>query len=388
MATSRCAVLLVSVLGLACGSAAPSTTSPDSYSASPTAPTTVFEPSPFLDLLRLERVAAKGSQAGQLSDRSPDDNRAEKEPGEASGESSDTEFDSLVKGGVLASGDDEDGDDESTDGERRTVIVRSSRFADPEDIFRYDLRSMDKKPRLFNPTRALARQGGLVRVFDDGGAGRPLMRRYVRQVIRERQPSIKACIAAELAQDPRVIIKEPSGVVFEQALRLGDGIYRFSLDIVLEDDQLRVEATASPDTPVGASAGECLGDAFADTSISSPATEGGRADAQAPLTVFVQMAEGVDGPPLGAGLALQAATMGWIHYERGEFLEAREFFLDAAWAYRLPEYQMLVGRAEEQLGRPQHAMAAYQLYVEERPDAPDTPALSRKIAALRGALKQ
>ncbi len=370
--------MLASLLGLACG---PSVTPDSSPAVSPepgvdaepgeSAEIAVLEPSPFLELLRLERQAAEGPLAVEGRDVEEADAAAET-PDEGN-----PLLDDLVKSGVIE-------EDVEEDDEFRTVIVRTSPFATYEDVFRYGLRAMDKTQRSFNPTRALARLEGPVRVRDAGGAEPSAVRSYVRRLIRARRPAIKACIAQELRNDPRVLLDEPSGLVFEQALRFGDGAYRFLLDIQLEDGTPAIEVTDRPETPVDDSTRECLGAALADASLTAPVTEG-LADVRAPLVVFVQAAVHADEPSMAEGLAMQAATLGWQHYERGEFLEAREWFLDAAWAYHIPEYQALVGRAEEALGRPKHAIAAYRRYVDERPDAPDAAALAARIEALRSA---
>ena len=81
-------------------------------------------------------------------------------------------------------------------------------------------------------------------------------------------------------------------------------------------------------------------------------------------------------------LAREAATLGWLHYERGEYTDALAYFDDAYWVFHLVEYQMLRGLALEALGRHVAAVEAYGMYVDERRHAPEVPQLKEKIATL------
>lgn len=385
----------------------------------------VIEPSPYLELLRLEREEATGplrhpsraeneaasagtkvgaragTKAGAEADAavsagakteataSAGAEAGSKAEAAEAGAEADAEADAdataltaLVRAGVIEPSD----ADEEPEGEVREIVVRRSPFVTPEGVFRYLLRSMDKKPRLLNPTRALARLGGRVRVVADGGSSPAAVRRYARALVEDSRPRLKDCIAHELAADPRVVIKEPSGLVFEQALRFEDGVYRFSVDARIEDGQLEIQVAEATGDPTGDDTRACIGAALSEGRVGRPEAEGPVA-LRMPVVVFIQQAQAAEGSAMAASLALQAALVGWLHYERGDFAEARESFLDATWAYRLPEYQALLGRAEEALGRPRHAISAYQKYIDQRREAPDAPAIARRIEALRESLE-
>lgn len=398
MALLRRIALVLSFGGLACRPTAEGTEIPGRGSAVASAEESsavepspvVLEPSPYLQLLRLERQAATGPlrtdeprrrRDASASDTATSEGEAAPEGEAAASEGS--ELDTLIEAGVIDGGSESDPAEE----EVRTIVVRTSPFATEQDVYRYLLRKMDKKPRLFNPTRALTRQGGRVTFLDDGGASRGLVRSYVRAVIRESRPRLEDCIFRQLAEDPRVMLEQPSGLVFEQALTFQEGVYRFSLDMAIEGDRLDVRVVGSEGDPTELGTRVCIGTAMARSEVDQPALDERveRVELRVPVVVFIQGAAGM-GSPHARMLSMQAAVLGWLHYERGEYLEARESFRDAAWAYRLPEYQVLLGRAEEALGRPRHAIAAYRKYVDERAEAPDASAVLERIEALTQAV--
>jgi tetratricopeptide (TPR) repeat protein len=82
-------------------------------------------------------------------------------------------------------------------------------------------------------------------------------------------------------------------------------------------------------------------------------------------------------------LSLQAAALGWLHYERGEHEQALAYFEDAHWVFREGEYLYLIGLAHERLGARERAAAAYERFIRERPYAPEVETLQVKIQQLR-----
>lgn len=84
-------------------------------------------------------------------------------------------------------------------------------------------------------------------------------------------------------------------------------------------------------------------------------------------------------------LSLQAAQLGWLHYDRGDVEQALELFEDAYWAYHESEYQYLIGLANERLGHHERAAAAFEVFVDERSYAPEAHELRQRIDALRAA---
>jgi tetratricopeptide (TPR) repeat protein len=85
--------------------------------------------------------------------------------------------------------------------------------------------------------------------------------------------------------------------------------------------------------------------------------------------------------------AKKHVEQGVVHYDAGRFAEAiKEFDL----AYRLshrPALLFNIARAEAKLGHEDIAIAFLRRYLEERPDAPDAPAVLAEIDARERALE-
>ncbi len=264
---------------------------------------------------------------------------------------------------------------------REVVVRKKSPFATPEDLAAYAVRSMDHKPREYVPTRMLTRVSGLVGACSPEGDDRRRARQFTRQLVRRARPRLKACMVELFVEDPRVIMKAPSRFVFEQARRLKIPPTEVDLGLTITPEGFDVDRIEGRKGQLSTTARTCLEDAISGTQGTLPAlTTSVRIEA--PVVLFIQGAEGDTVGSLADHLSFQAAMIGWVHYEGGRFVEAREAFIDAAWAYRLPEFQVLIGMAEEKLGRATSAASAYQRFIESRPHAPEVEQLTERIATL------
>lgn len=317
----------------------------------------------MLELARSEREAMELP----LPSRVPASRRAEPTAGEAEADDADDGDETIA---------DEHSGEEIEDGEEmevRTVRVKTSPFATPEDLARYALRHAEsRRPRELYPTRLLVRRSGLVR---PRGTDRRV-RRKVAGLVEELRPEIKRCLLEEQSRRPYVILEVPESLVVQQAARGSEPIaYRFVVHLRPGE-----AATVSSDQGELSSEGtECI------AALVDEATRGRRyGRAQLPITAFVQPGYSVGGgDAMHSALALEAATLGWVCYGRGQHEEALAYFRDAYWLFHLVEYQMLIGMALEQLDRPKAAAKAYAMYLERRPYAAEAPDLRETIARLR-----
>ncbi len=252
------------------------------------------------------------------------------------------------------------------DGIVRTVRVHPFRLATPEELMRAALRHAEsRRPRELHPTRFLIRATG-VRASTQRG------RRRARLITDDHDTQTASCLVQEASDRTDVILRAPSALVIEEAMRTGPLSYRLTVRF-RGDDAPEVEA--SP--PVNESTQRCLREAL------TPGPGEHPRQARVTLSAFSQRAYGHNSG--GAGhqrLANEAAMLGWIELERGALEEALAYFEDAHWLYHRPEYELLQAMALQKMGRPNMALKRYRVFVEARPDAPETPMLRERIAAL------
>lgn len=258
----------------------------------------------------------------------------------------------------------------------RRVVVRTSPFATPEDLARYTLRNAEyRRPREMYPTRLLLRRAGPIRGC---GSDREDLR-AARQLVQDIRAEAKDCIVQEQTRQPGVMVRAPAALVLEQAARRSDIAYSLSVHL-RPGESARVTSRQSE---LSSMARRCIADV-----VDRATPDGGLARMEIPLTVFKQPPFRMGGHPLHEGLAREAATVGWTHYDRQEYAEALEYFRDAYWLFHLVDYRLLEGMALERLGRSRAAIEAYVAYMEGRPYAPEVPQLRRTVAQLRAEAGQ
>lgn len=349
----------------------------------------VLEPPPVLQLVREERIASMGPLIRQPDggdvelaprwqapsrDAVPDDDEPEAagdaEPqDEAEPEADeDVDYDEVI----------------DADGIARVVVVPRRRFTTHEDLARAAIRDAEpRRPRVMYVARLLLRTAGPVCDCDGDLEERARVRAAMTAMVEHARPAVKACLSAEMAEDPRVIVKAPALLVVAQAKQLGNITYRLSPSfdvggrgIVLRE--LGWQGEASP------ALHECLAQAFAEAYVPDGASLATTHRVQLPLVAFVQPPWGINLGNTHDMLAMYASVLGWLHYERGEYEHALEFFRDAWWVFHLEEYKYLEGLAHEQLGDREQAADAFEVYLAARPYAPEAGELPQRIARLRG----
>jgi len=255
------------------------------------------------------------------------------------------------------------------DHEIREIRVKTSKFATWEDLARYALRNAEKRrPRRLHESRFLVRA-------EPTTDGSRLARAAARRRVRARRPEIKRCLIAAEARRPEVIIKAPSALVVEQAM--GSGTVQYDFTVSFHDDG-SVPSVTHGSVYLDDETRGCIGRALHSKKRKVP-------HVVMPVVAFAQPAYSPagGGSALHAMLANQAAALGWLHYERGEYHEALAYFEDAYWIFHRVEYRVLVGMALEQLERPAEAAEAYADYLVENADAPDALELRAKVIKLR-----
>ncbi|MEM6989178.1 MAG: hypothetical protein AAF721_01735 [Myxococcota bacterium] len=304
----------------------------------PVATAHTIEPSPLLKLVRSEREAAEAAivtreAAAPVSD----------EPDEAASGNVDV----------------------------RRVHVKTNRLATWESLARYALRYAEhRRPRRLHENRFLLRAASPPKA--EGGTAQ---RAAVRKTLRGARQHIKRCLIAMETRQPGAIVKAPSALVVEQAMRRGDVQYHFAVHF----DGAGTATVREEANDMDYEARQCIGDVVA---AQAPDDLGA---AELELVAFAQAAKSFGGHGLNASLANQAAALGWLRYEQGDYEDALSFFGDAYWIYERPEYKVLIGMALEKLARPQDAADAYADYVAQRGDAPDALELRLRIVQLRRA---
>ncbi len=330
-------------LGFGCGTFRPPAIPPDPATLS--AAEVVPGPSPLLELVRSERELSELEYTPiVVSER---DMRA------------------------AAADETEETDDEDDDGNVRHVLVRTTRLATWESLARAALRFAEhRRPREMHESRFLLRTAGAATTCE-GTAAKKIA---VRRLLRDSRLEVKRCLLAAETRRPDVLVKAPSALVVEQAMQRGNVVYEFDVHFpggseapVVTDDRGVLDEEAR----------ECMAAVMeAGAPDDMPALD-------LPVVAFAQAATAFGGHPLNAGLANQAAALGWLHYDRGEFHEALAYFDDAYWIFHRVEYRVLVGMALEKLDRPDKAADAYAEYVAARADAPDALELRARIIKLR-----
>ena len=268
-----------------------------------------------------------------------------------------------------------------TDAEVRKVRVRTRRLATIEDVVRYQIRHVEaRRPRELYPTRMLLRLSAPARVRNASAKQALALDRDARRWIRDERASMKACILGELVEDPRILLKAPAGLVLEHVRALEPELaVRLRLVVDVGRAGVEVRTVDGRDRRLSARTRECIRTALrgVDSSVDGLARSH-RVELR--LLAFIQPAWGMNLGNVNHMLAIQAATLGWVHYERGEFAEAEQYFRDAYWEFHLAEFQYLLGLALEKRGDVHGAAKAYAQYAEARPYAPEVPALAERIA--------
>jgi hypothetical protein len=243
--------------------------------------------------------------------------------------------------------------------EVRKIRVRSPRFATSTDLLRYLVRHAERRrPRELHETRLLLR----ARVVDVEGRGRFLEpTRGARTIVRKTRSAIKKCLADDIASDPRILLGAPASLVLEQARALG-----LPTDIAF-DVRLR---------PHGVDVDERFDRATAwciEAAIGPWLAGLGSSRIDLRMSAFVQPGYAPESKfgSLNHRLSIQAAMLGWLHFERGHYEEALEYFRDARFVFHMAEFDYLVGLALARLGHASAAAEAFTAFLERRPAAPE-----------------
>lgn len=348
-----------------------------------------LEPSPLLQMVRDERLAATGplvaepasdrAHRGEPHDPAEPDSASRGTP-RAAAEDAGTE-----QGAAEASADAEASTDPETSAEvRRIVVPRRPKLATPEDLWRAKIREVEpRRPRELHVDRLLVRASGPICECDGSREARDEARARVVALVDAARPAIASCLADDLARDPRVLVKAPALLVVSQATRGGPLAFPFAPTLDLGPRGVEVRSLGWPaDDPMPEALASCLTAAFEHADVDTT-TLTREHRMQVPLVAFSQPAWGFNLGGFHQGLAFQAAALGWQHYERGEPEAALELFRDAYWAYHLDELRYLEGLALERLGRLGAAADAFADYLAARPYAPEAPTLPGRIEGLR-----
>jgi hypothetical protein len=260
----------------------------------------------------------------------------------------------------------------------REVTVRKHGLATEEDLAGYLVRSWDKTPDDLHPTRALAQFRGPVRSVpaDDRAEAREA-RQLARTVVTYARSGLKRCYAEHLARDPRIIVKAPVGLVWEQAHRLDASKIKLDIDLRVAGDTVAVTGVHARNEMLYDEDVACVQAAVGGVDALAAGI-----DTQVNLVLFTQAAYNPEGPSPASGVSLAAAVFGRLELQRDQGEEALRLFEDAAWLYRLPEYQVLVGMAHERLGNRHAAKQAYRAYLDGRPGASDAKEIETRIGRL------
>jgi tetratricopeptide (TPR) repeat protein len=95
------------------------------------------------------------------------------------------------------------------------------------------------------------------------------------------------------------------------------------------------------------------------------------------------------GPPTDADVARAKAELahGQRLYDEAQYEDALHAF-EAAWqAYPVADFQYDIGLCYERLGRAEEAIAAFEAYLAQKPDATDRPNVEHRIGQLRATLR-
>ncbi|MBL8946206.1 MAG: tetratricopeptide repeat protein [Myxococcales bacterium] len=271
---------------------------------------------------------------------------------------------------------------EYAEGEVRRVVVQRRRFASPEDLARATIRDAEsRRPRELYGDRMLLRAAGAVCHCDGDVTELARVQAVMRALVAQARPGLKLCLGEAIAHDPRVLAKAPMTLVMTQAMLVDALVYRFTPEFEIGPDGLALRSLGWPDT-LSTELSACAEQAIDEADDVDTSQVRGRHRVRLPLVGFSQHHYG---KARGAHwmLSLQAAQLGWLHYDRGDAEQALAFFEDAYWAYHEGEYQYLIGLAHERLGEHERAVAAFEAFVRARPYAPELPELRERIDRLR-----
>jgi tetratricopeptide (TPR) repeat protein len=166
-------------------------------------------------------------------------------------------------------------------------------------------------------------------------------------------------------------------------MRLGSLVYRFMPSFDVGPSGVTLREVGWRGEGLTAELEQCLETALRDASVDAATAFEVTHDVVVPLVAFSQQGWGMNlGSPHGL-LAMHAAVLGWLHYERGEYEHALEYFEDAFWVFHLEEFKYLEAMTLEQLGERTRAAKAYEIYLAARPYAPEAGELPRIIEELR-----
>jgi tetratricopeptide (TPR) repeat protein len=347
-----------------------------------------LDPSPLLQMVREERIAMTGplvrSPRGGNAELAPRWQAPSREDALAQEQADAALEDQAIDHDTEAVPDSYD-DAVEAEGVVRHVWVPKRRFATHEDLVRGALRNAESRnPRALYVNRMLLRFAGPVCDCDGDVAERARVRELMTALVKRARPAMKRCLGIEMAEDPRVFVKAPSLLIVAQAMRLGSLVYRLMPSFDVGPHGVVLRGLGWRGEGLTAELEHCLETALQEASPGAPTTFEVTHDVVVPLVAFSQQGWGMNlGNPHGL-LAMHAAVLGWLHYERGEYEHALEFFKDASWTFRLEEFKYLEAMALEQLGDRQRAAKGYEIYLAARPYAPEAAELPALIDRLRG----
>lgn len=335
-------------------------------------PRTVLEPHPVLQLVRSERLSRNPPPAPAAPPSPRTDTQREPSTDEAS-EARDSADDEA---------EDEPASADVAEGEVRRIVVRRRRFATTADLIAAMVRHAEpRRPRELHGDRMILRASAAACHCDGDMTELARVQAAMRALVRSARPSLKRCLGEAIADDPRVIVKAPMTLVMTQAMLFGPIVHRFTPEFDIGPRGVQLRDLGWPDAPAELST--CLAHALDHARAADTSTIRAQHRVRLPLVAFSQRAETHQPRGIHWMLSLQAAAMGWLHYERGELDEALAYFEDAHWVFHEGEYLYLIGLAHERLGAPERAATAYERFLRERPYAPEAEPLRARIDALR-----
>ncbi|MBL8947948.1 MAG: tetratricopeptide repeat protein [Myxococcales bacterium] len=352
-------------------------------------PQILLEPPPVLQLVREERVAMTAPRVSR--DRLVPRWQAPGRPVDAPTprvDAAEDAADDAPSADTEPRDDDASDDVEYAEGEVRHIVVRRRRFATPEDLIRAAIRNAEsRRPRDLHGDRMLLRASGAVCHCDGDITELARVQAVMRALVVEARPGLKQCLGEAIAEDPRVIVKAPMTLVMTQAMLFDALVYRFTPEFEVGPEGLALKDVGWPGE-LPRELATCVETAFADAGRIDTSHVRAPHRVRLPLVGFSQhhFSAGEKTRSIHWMLSLQAAQLGWLHFDRGDVAQALEFFEDAYWAYHEGEYQYLIGLAHERLGDHERAAAAYEAFVLARPYAPEVAELRERIDRLRGTV--
>lgn len=349
-------------------------------------PQILLEPPPALQMVREERIATTAPRVSRdgLAPRWQAPGRPVGDPPPRADATDESTTDDPAADAEHPEADDV----EYAEGEVRHIVVRRRRFATPEDLVRAMIRDAEsRRPRQLYGDRMLLRAAGAVCHCDGDVTELARVQAVMRALVAQARPGLKRCLGEAIAEDPRVIVKAPMTLVMTQAMLFDSLVYRFTPEFEVGPEGLALKDVGWPGE-LPRELAECVETALADTGVIDTSHIRAPHRVRLPLVGFSQrhLGLGEKGRSVHWMLSLQAAQLGWLHYDRGDVDQALAFFEDAYWAYHEGEYQYLIGLAHERLGDRERAAAAYEAFVLARPYAPEVAELRERIDRLRGTV--